>query len=361
MSDTLHFGWFIPTNGDSRTLGDPTGMIPPSMDLFTRIARAAEDATLEYILVPVQTYCWDAYMVCAMVAAKTERIKPLLAARCGFIAPTVMAKMLSTLDQLTDGRVLVNLIAGGSAAELAADGSFYDHDERYEVMDETVTIMKRVWTETEPVDFDGKFFKVEGAKCVPRPYQHPYPAFYLGGSSDAAKNVSAKHASVHLFWGDTPENIAKQLDDVRARAKAAGRLDELRFGMRLQIIVRETEEEAWDEARRLIADARPEFQKVIQNMWEDSEANTRMKELSKAKDYRLGPHLWSGLTIVRPGAGVAIVGNPEQVINQLEEFIEIGCTDFCLSGYLHDEEATRVGELILPHFADRRASEFVGV
>lgn len=356
MKDTLHFGWFIPTSGDATTLVGKEGTIPPSLDLFLRIARAAEQASFEYILVPVQTRCWDAYMVCAMVAAQTERITPLMATRCGFIAPTIMAKMIATLDQMTNGRVSINLIAGGSAAEMAADGSFYTHDERYEVMDETVSLMKRVWTESEPVDHAGEYFKVDGAVVLPKPYQSPHPPFYLGGSSDAAKDVSAKHASVHLFWGDTPENIALQMADVRERAKAYGREDEIQFGMRLQIVVRESENDAWDAAYKLIAGASEKYKKAISNMWEQSEANSRMKELAQLKDYHVAPHLWSGISTVRPGAGVAIVGNPQQVIDTLEQFVEIGCTDFCLSGYLHDEEATRVGKLILPHFSDRRVS-----
>lgn len=360
MDDRLHFGWFIPTAGDNTSLTGVSGLVPPSRDLFVRIARAAEEASFEYLLVPVQTACWDAYMVCAVVAAQTERIAPLMAARCGFIAPTVMAKMISTLDQLTDGRVKINLIAGGSATELAADGSYYSHDERYEVMDETVTLMKRVWTESEPVDHDGKYFKAEGARCLPPPLQKPHPPFYLGGSSSSAKDVSAKHAAVHLFWGDTPENIAAQMADVRERARAHGREDEIRFGMRLQIIVRESEDEAWEEAYRLIDGAGDHYRDFIKNMWEDSEANSRMKELGEVQDYRVGPHLWSGLTTVRPGAGVAVVGNPEQVVQTLEEFVDIGCTDFCLSGYLHDIEAKRVGELVLPHFADRRAPVAIG-
>jgi len=145
MVGRLEFGWFIPTYGDSTTVGDPSTLVPPSADLFVKVARAAEDAGFDYALVPVATECWDAWITTAVLAAHTSRLTLLCAARPGLIAPTVMAKMVATFDQLSGGRVSVNLIAGGSEEELAADGAFYDHDQRYEVMDETVTLMKAAW------------------------------------------------------------------------------------------------------------------------------------------------------------------------------------------------------------------------
>lgn len=352
----LRFGWFIPTAGDTTAYGVPEASIPPTLEYFTRVARSAEAAGFEYALVPVQTMCYEAWVTCAMLAARTERLKMLVAIRAGFIEPTVMAKMFTTFDRLTEGRVCANLIAGGGAAELAADGSFADHDERYEIMDETVTLMKRCWTERRPFDHKGKHFHVEGARVEPRPYQDPHPPFFLGGLSDAAKEVSAKHAAVHLFWGDTPDNIALQMEDVRRRAVKYGREDEIQFGMRLQVIVREREEDAWAFANQLIASAGEKLKGQTRDLWEQSQANTRMKELGKIDGYMLAPHLWTGVTTVRPGAGVVVVGNPDQVTETLEQFVEIGCTDFCLSGYPHDEEATIFGEKVMPRFRDRVAA-----
>lgn len=352
----LRFGWFIPTAGDTTAYGVPEASIPPSLEFFTRVARSAEAAGFEYALVPVQTMCYEAWVTCAMLAARTERLKMLVAIRAGFIEPTVLAKMFTTFDQLSEGRVCINLIAGGGAAELAADGCFADHDERYEIMDETVTLMKRCWTEKKGIDHKGKHFHVEGARVEPRPYQDPHPPFFLGGLSDAAKEVSAKHAAVHLFWGDTPDNIAVQMEDVRRRAAKYGREDEIQFGMRLQVIVREREEDAWAFANQLIANAGEKLKGQTRDLWEQSQANTRMKELGKLDGFMLAPHLWTGVTTVRPGAGVVVVGNPDQVTETLEQFVEIGCTDFCLSGYPHDEEATRFGEMVMPRFRDRVAA-----
>jgi alkanesulfonate monooxygenase len=345
--EPLRFGWFIPTSGDTDTLADPSQR-PPSLDLFTRVARAAESAGLQYALVPVQTSCWEAWVSCAMIAARTERLTMLVAARPGLVAPTVTAKMISTFDQLSGGRIAVNLIAGGGAAELGADGLFHDHDERYDVMDETVTLMKRVWTEDAPVDHDGRWFRVAGAIVRPRPYQQPYPRFYLGGISDAAVEVCAKHADVYLYWGDTPDNIAARIAGATERAAAHGRAGRLRFGMRLQVIVRDSEDEAWAAAEGLISGASEGQRRRIAGMWEQSQSNTRMKELSQAPGFRLGPHLWSGISTLRPGAGVAVVGDPKQVAATLQEFVDVGCTEFCLSGYPHDDEAERFGRLVMP-------------
>jgi len=352
----IRFGWFIPTAGDTTAIGDPSAEIPASMEMFERVALAAEDAGFEYALVPVQTACFEAWVSCAMIVARTRRLKMLVAARPGFMAPTLTAKMISTFDQLSKGRIYINLIAGGGAAEMAADGCFLDHDARFEVMDETVALMKRVWTEAGPVTHAGKHFRVDGAIVRPRPYQAPHPPFFLGGMSDAAKEVSAKHSDVHLFWGDTPERIAVDLADIRERAARHGRADKIGFGMRLQVIIREREEDAWAAAARLIASASDNHKRMIEELWEQSECNSRMKQLGKAEGYMLAPNLWSGITTVRPGAGVAVVGNPEQVARTLQKFVDIGCTDFCLSGYPHDQEAERFGRLVMPYFRSQKAS-----
>ncbi|NMR32089.1 LLM class flavin-dependent oxidoreductase [Crystallibacter degradans] len=356
---TVEFGWFIPTWGDTAAFGVPEAEAAPSMELFSGVAQSAEKAGFEYILVPVQTNCWDAYITCAMIAAKTEKIIPLVAARPGFIAPTVMAKMLSTFDQLTEGRVRVNLIAGGTSSECEADGSFHSHDERYELFDEALDVMKRAWTEEEPFDFAGKYFKANQILVKPKPYQKPFPPIYLGGLSEAAKNLCAKHADVHLFWGDTPDTIAERVAEMNARAATVGRT--LRYGMRLHIIVRETEDEAWAAARALIAHATPKLQQERAALGDQSVANDRMKELAKVENHMIDQHLWSGIATVREGAGVAIVGNPEQVAGTIRRFMDAGCSSFCLSGYPHAEEAERFGRLVMPLFADDLAKQNANV
>lgn len=175
------------------------------------------------------------------------------------------------------------------------------------------------------------------------------PPFYLGGGSEFAAEISAKHSSTHLFWGDYPERIATQIKEMRERASRYGRENELQFAMRLQIICRETEAEAWDHAHQLVANAhgRKEYMDGNRTGF-DSAANNRQRELASVKDHMLTPHLWSGISDVRTGSGVAVVGNPDQVAGQLREFIDAGCSGFCLSGFPHDQEAEIFGRHVMP-------------
>ena len=358
METPLRFGWYIPTNGDGLYPGHELG-VPPGMDFYMKVALAAEAAGMEYALVPVAPACWEAWVATSMISAKTTKLKMLVAARPGLIQPTVMAKMVSTFDQLSGGRVFVNLIAGGGQEEMKADGVYLAHDERYELMDETVQVMKRAWKETEPFTFQGKHVHVENAQVKPRPFQQPHPPFYIGGISPAAIEVGAKHANVYLFWGNTHAQIREDIAAVRAAAVRFGREGELRYGMRLQVCVRETEEEARAAATALIANAPDYLREVrVKAMGAESAADGRMREFAqKSADdgYWIAPHLWAGITTVRHGAGVMMVGNPEQVAGLMQEYIDMGCSEFCLSGYPHDAEAELFGRLVMPYFRKRIA------
>jgi alkanesulfonate monooxygenase len=294
-----------------------------------------------------------------MMSAMTTRLKMLVAARPGLVAPTLMAKMVSTFDHLSGGRIFVNLIAGGSVAEMAADGVFLHHDDRYELMDETVQVMKRCWTEDGPVTFEGKHVRVVNAYVRPRPLQQPHPPFYIGGISPAAIDVGAKHARCYLFWGNTPAQIEQDIAAVRLAASRYGREREIGFGMRLQVLVRPTEAEARRDAEGLIADTTDEQRtRRLASMGSESRADGRMKEFAIAtagSNYWISRHLYAGLTTVRHGAGVMMVGNPEQVAALIQEYIDLGCTEFCLSGYPHAEEAENFGRLVMPYFKGRIA------
>lgn len=344
----LTFGWFIPTAGDTTAFGDPSATTPPSLEMFVRVARAAEAAGFEFALVPVQTACYEAWVSCAMISARTERLKMLVAARPGYIKPHTMAKMVSTFDQLSGGRVYVNLIAGPGGAEEAAEGSFVGHDDRYALMDETVSVMKALWAAEGPVHFDGDFTRLVGGTVRPRPLQRPHPPFYIGGISEQAMEVCGKHADVFLAWLDTPAVVAQRFAAATEAARRHGREDALALGVRAQVMVRDSEEEAWAAADALIARATAGARRQRETMWTESEADARMVELATAEDWRLGPHLWAGVTSVRPGAGVLIVGTPRQVADTILEYVDLGATQFCLSGYPHDEAATRFGRDVMP-------------
>ena len=348
----LEFGWFLPTRGDTDDYGDPL-KIAAGSQMFERVAVAAEAAGFEYMLIPVGHQCWDAWMTGASMIGRTTSMRMLIAARPSYIHPVLLAKMISALDQLSGGRVSINLIAGQSEAENIAEGVTWSKEQRYEIMEEEVQILKTLWTSGGKADFDGKYYTLKQAEIVPLPLQKPYPKFYLGGGSGQAWELSAKHSDVHLFWGDTIEQIAANMTTLRAMAAPHGREAALGFGMRLQIICRENEKDAWEAAEGLVRNVTAERERYIKEHYANSAANQRVQELRRTKGDLIAPHLWSGLARARPGAGICVVGNPEQCAATLQQFIDVGCHSFCLSGYLHDEECWRFKRLVRPILAER--------
>jgi len=342
----LELGWFLPTSGDTQAYGVQEETVITTPDHLSKVVQAAEAAKFDYILIPVARYCWEAYVAGAFMAAQTSRIAPLIAARPGYMNPVLLAKMIATFDQFSGGRICVNLIAGQADQEIRSEGVSLAKEDRYAIMQEEVEIIKALWTSDEPLHFKGRFHDIDGAIVVPKPLQKPYPKFYLGGGSEEAWNLSAKHSDVHLFWGDLPEVIEANIADIRQRAAAYGREDEIGFGMRLQIICRETEEEALAAADKLIRNISEESRAELKRYTATSKANHRVQALVEEKGLWIAPHLWSGLTRFRPGAGIGVVGNPEQVAATLQQFIDAGCHSFCLSGYLHNEEAERFGKWV---------------
>ncbi|MGB2693613.1 MAG: LLM class flavin-dependent oxidoreductase [Dehalococcoidia bacterium] len=352
----IDFGWFLPTMGDSEVIGPPDR--EATLDYLVDVAKAAEDAGFTFALVPVGTTCHDAWLSSAVVAGRTEKLKFLVAMRPGFVSPTLAAKMSNTLDQLTEGRVLVNVVTGGYPAELAADGDFLDHDERYARTQEFMQVVRKAWTERQRWNFEGRYYRVEGGNVHPRPYQQPYPPFYFGGASDAAKHVGVEEADVYLLWGETVSMVEERIADLRARAGAIGRT--LRFGMRMHVVVRETEEEAWAAADALIAGIPDDFQgkmdKVLSRT--DSEGERRQQQMRQANgsdELVIAPNLWTGIGKARLGVGTALVGSGESVAARLQEYVDLGVDTFILSGYPHLEEAQRFGRYVMPHFVGRLA------
>ncbi|HJZ20015.1 MAG TPA: LLM class flavin-dependent oxidoreductase [Bradyrhizobium sp.] len=348
----LEFGWYLPTHGDTTAYGVMEAQVAGSAELCEPVVQAAEQAGFEYLLIPVGSTCWEAWITGAFMAARSQRIKPLIAARPGYINPVLLAKMISTFDQMSGGRICVNLIAGQNESEVEAEGIAYAKEARYALMEEEVSIIKALWTTRGPVHFAGQFHTLSGAHIRPRPLQQPFPKFYLGGGSRQAWEISARHSDVHLFWGDLPERIAENITEIRAMAKVHGREDEIGFGMRLQMICREDEADAWAAADRLVRNASERQKQEIRTLYNNSAANQRVQQLAREHGELLLPHLWTGITKVRPGAGIAVVGNPAQCADTLQQFIDAGCHSFCLSGYLHDEEAERFGRLVRPILAE---------
>jgi len=346
---TIRPFWFIPTHGDGRWLGSNDGSRPTEFSYLAQVAQAADRLGFEGALLPTGRTCEDSWVVASALAPLTRRLKFLVAVRPGVTSPLFAARQAATLDRVSGGRLLINVVAGGDASEMAADGVFLDHDQRYALTDEYLTIWRRLMA-GETVDFTGRHLSVKGASLLFPPVRQAGPPLYLGGSSEAAADVTADHIDLYLTWGEPPPAVALKVADVRRRAEAKGR--QVRFGGRFHVIVRETEAEAWAEAERLISrldDA--VIAKAQRGMARtDSVGQARMSALHGGDRSKLVvyPNLWAGVGLVRGGAGTALVGSADQVAERIREYRAAGLETFVLSGYPHLEESYRVAELLLP-------------
>ena len=341
--------WFIPTHGDGRYLATTEGAREVSLPYMTQIAQAADDLGYFGVLLPTGRSCEDSWIVASALAARTERLRYLVAVRPGLMQPAAAARMAATLDRVSNGRLLVNVVTGGDPVELAGEGLFLDHATRYAVTDEFLTVWRRLMS-GERVDFEGKYQKIEDGRLLYPPVQKPYPPLYFGGSSPAGIEVAADHVDLYLTWGEPPEAVAGKIAAAQAAADQRGR--KLRFGIRLHVIVRETEKEAWAAAESLISRVDDETIAIAQKTYArmDSVGQQRMSQLhgGKRDQLEIAPNLWAGVGLVRGGAGTALVGNPEQVAARMKEYMALGIESFILSGYPHLEEAYRFAELVFP-------------
>ncbi len=341
--------WFLPTFGDGRYLGSSEQARAADFPYLRQIALASESLGYEGVLIPTGRSCEDSWLIASALAPLTERLRFLVAVRPGVLSPTLAARMTATLDRLSGGRVLINVVSGGDPEENRGDGLFWTHPERYRATEEFLTVYKRVLA-GERVSFSGEFIRVEDARSAFPTVQKPIPPLYFGGSSEAAHDVASRTIDKYLSWGEPPNEVAAKFDDIRRRAEKAGR--EVTLGVRLHVIVRETNDAAWAAANRLIErldDATiASAQTILARM--DSVGQKRMSELHGGRRDKLeiSPNLWAGVGLVRGGAGTALVGDPDTLAERIDEYRRIGADTFILSGYPHLEEAYRVAELLLP-------------
>lgn len=349
----LNLFWFIPTHGDSRYLGTSKGARTVDAEYLQQVAVAADTLGYDGVLLPTGRSCEDAWVVASSLINATKKLKFLVAIRPGLTTPGLAVRMAATFDRLSGGRLLINVVTGGDQGELEADGLYADHAKRYEISDEFI----RIWRATlrgeggaAGFDFDGKHLKVKGAKNLYPAVQKPYPPLYFGGSSEPAHELAAEQMDVYLTWGEPPAAVAAKLADIRARAARHGRT--VRFGIRLHVIVRETNEEAWRAADELIShlddDVIAKAQASLSKM--DSEGQRRMAALHGGRRDKLevSPNLWAGVGLVRSGAGTALVGDAETVVARIREYADLGIDTFIFSGYPHLEESYRFAELVFP-------------
>ncbi|ALL76172.1 alkanesulfonate monooxygenase [Pseudonocardia sp. EC080610-09] len=361
MSGAIVPHWFLPTSGDGRTIvarrhadrGEAGSTAREAgIDYLAQIARAAESQGFHGVLTPTGTFCEDAWLTTAALLRETRTLRYLVAFRPGVVSPTLAAQQASTYQRVSGGRLMLNIVTGGDAVEQQRFGDHADHAERYARTDEFLSVLRGAWG-PEPFDFAGRHYDVTGATTLAPP--DPVPPVYFGGSSDAALPVAARHADVYLTWGEPPAAVAEKIGRVRKLADELGRSP--RFGIRLHVITRDTAEEAWAEAGRLLDALDPAEIERAQATLRSSQSVGQQRMLALHGGSRdaltISPNLWAGVGLVRGGAGTALVGSHTEVADRIAEYHEIGVDEFVLSGYPHLEEAYRVGEGVLPELRRR--------
>lgn len=362
------FSWFLPTGGDDERLGGAShgvaiggteqaqadaGHREASLEYLTQVAQTVDRLGFHAVLTPTGGHCEDAWLVTSALIAATKNLKFLVAFRPGAVAPVLSAQMVSTFQRLSGGRALLNVVVGGDDAEQRAYGDTLGKDARYRRAQQFLEIARAVG-DGKPVAVDSDFYTVDRPSGAGFGGYAPValPDVYLGGSSPAAIDVAAAEADVFLTWGEPPAQVAEKIDVVKKAARARGR--EIRGGIRLHVITRETAEEAWAVAENLIAGLDDELiarrQKALRSI--GSEGQRRMLDLhgGDRDNLLVSPNLWAGFGLVRGGAGTALVGSHDEVAERIREYTAAGIDEFIFSGYPHLEEAEHFGAGVLERF-----------
>jgi alkanesulfonate monooxygenase len=358
----VDFVTMAPTAGDGRYLGVAnlanqqldgwtTGAErEPSLKYIAAIAQAAEAGGFSTLLLPVGSGCLDGWGIASALIPLTSQLRFMLAVRPGFIQPAVAARQATTFDYLSGGRLSINVVTGGSPEELARDGDFLDHAARYRRTREFVRVMKLLF-EQERVTFEGEFFRLRDSRLHPRAVQRPRPPFYIAGASEEGVRMAAEEADIYMLWGETLDNVRQRVESVRAAAAAAGRT--LRYSISFQIILGETEEDAWRRTDEMLGQVDPAFLERQAGWFSriDSVGQRRLVSLmenAREQSFRLGPNLWAGLTQVMSGNSIALVGTPDQVVDRLTEYLDLGFDTVLLRGFPHLETIQQIGQEIIP-------------
>jgi alkanesulfonate monooxygenase len=336
-------GWIAPRV--SSELIPPAG--PPfDTEIIAETARIHERAGFDRVLIGYFSDAPDGFLVGAHAAAVTERLGFLLAHRPGFVAPPLAARKLATLDQLSGGRLAVHIIAGGSDADQAKDGDWTDHAARYRRADEYIGLLRRTWTEKQPFDHDGEFYRTRATWSEIRCRQQPHIPIYGGGGSDAAIHALAPHVDVYMLWGEPLKDTAAFIERVRGAAARHGR--EPAFSLSTRPILAASDAEAWDRARAIL-------DHVQRNRGEEPPPQRRnigsQRLLRAAKEAEVHDTcLWTPLAAATGAQGnsTALVGSPETVARALLEYYKRGATTLLIRGYDPRPDAVQYGEALIP-------------
>ena len=344
--DGVEISWFAPLcNGDDDFLGNRNPKYKSNWYNTKNIVEAADKLGYKNILCPSSYQVGqDTLTFIAGMAPLTKEINFLAAIRCGEIHPPMLARTIATLDHMLEGRLTLNIISSD------LPGTELDSKERYLRSKEVIEILKQCWTK-DRLDFNGKYYQFDLPTQPVKVYQqNGGPLLYFGGYSEAGMELCAEHCDVYLMWPDTENKLVELMKNISERAKKYNRT--VQFGLRVHVIVRETEEEARSYADNLISKLDLSLGENIRNRSQDAKSlgvarQTELREKSDEKFF-VEPNLWTGIGLARSGCGAAIVGNPDQVITKINKYQKMGIRSFIFSGYPHLQECKIFAKLVLP-------------
>ncbi|KAF4981261.1 hypothetical protein FZEAL_2887 [Fusarium zealandicum] len=329
----------------------PGAKIDP--EYLIRYARSLDDHKFNYTLIPYYSSSYDPFTIGATIAAVTKNIKVVIALRPNTLYPTVAAKALATLDQLSKGRVVVHLIAGGSDAEQAREGDFLNKDQRYERQEEYIKILRRSWESAEPFDWEGKYYQFKDFSNQVRP-TNGHIDISVGGSSDAAYRIGGALADIFGLWGEPLKETKEQIDRVYGEAEKAGRKDRPRIWVTFRPIIAETEELAWDKAHRTLDALKGNRPKGTGKYAPNDNppqnvGSQRLLDIAKRGEVQDRALWYPTVTATNArGASTALVGSYQTVVDSILDYVDLGADLISIRGYDNLNDAIDYGRFILP-------------
>ena len=356
--DGAEISWFAPLcDGDDDFLGNRNPDFKSSWENTSKIVSTADALGYRNVLCPSSYQVGqDTLAFVAGMAPLTEQINLLAAIRCGEVHPPMLARSIATLDHMLKGRLTINIISSD------LPGDQLESSERYARSREVIEILKQAWTKDE-IDFQGKYYQFNLPTKAVKPYpQNGGPLLYFGGYSPAGVDLCAEHCDVYLMWPETEEKLQGLMDNMKKKAAAYNRT--VQFGLRVHVIVRETEAEARDYADNLLSKLNLDLGTDIRNRAQDAASlgvarQSQLREEADEKFY-VEPNLWTGIGLARSGCGAALVGNPDQIVAKLQRYMDMGIRSFILSGYPHQQECELFAKHVLPRLKTVSLPEVFG-
>ena len=356
--DGAEISWFAPLcDGDDDFLGNRNPDFKSSWENTSKIVSTADALGYRNVLCPSSYQVGqDTLAFVAGMAPLTEQINLLAAIRCGEVHPPMLARSIATLDHMLKGRLTINIISSD------LPGDQLESSERYARSREVIEILKQAWTQDE-IDFQGKYYQFNLPTKAVKPYQQSGgPLLYFGGYSPDGVDLCAEHCDVYLMWPETEEKLQGLMDNMKEKAAAYNRT--VQFGLRVHVIVRETEAEARDYADSLLSKLNLDLGTDIRNRAQDATSlgvarQSQLRDESDEKFY-VEPNLWTGIGLARSGCGAALVGNPDQIVAKLQRYMDMGIRSFILSGYPHQQECELFAKHVLPRLKTVSLPEVFG-